>query len=82
MTTTNRFSRQAFGGGEAGERLACEALEAHMLTLTPGTLVCATGNYGVLGGRIIGRGAGLEFRIDTGDGLTWNVDARQIEVQS
>jgi L-asparaginase II len=80
--TTNRFSRQAFGGGIDGERLACEALESHMAALVPGTLVLATGAFGVVGGRIVGRGAGVEFKIDSGDGLTWNVDARHVEVQS
>lgn len=76
-----RFSRLAFGGGEAGEMAAQEALVAHEARLTPGTTVRVyRGNPEGATGTIIGERGGRMYAIDCGDGLTWEVESRNLEV--
>ena|ERR1700677_4681717 len=77
---TSRFHRDHFGGGETGERKAYEALLAHETKLRPGVRVRVyRGRQAGLVGTITGRhhrGYGL----DTGDGLHWEVESRNLEV--
>ena len=77
----SRFSRQAFGGGEAGERLAQEALAAYEARLVPGARVSVCrGNPEGSVGTIVAKRGGRRYAVDTGDGLTWEIESRNLEV--
>lgn len=78
----NRFSRLAFGGGEAGERAANEALVAHEARLVPGTRVRVyRGQPEGMVGVIVGERGGRRYAVDAGDGLGWEIESRNLEVQ-
>lgn len=73
--STNRFSRDAFGGGEEGERKAHAALVAHEATLLPGARVRVyRGPYEGMTGVVVGH------RVQTPDGLTWAIESRNLEL--
>ena len=81
--STNRFSRDRFGGGDAGERLACAALTAHKARLTPGTLVriYRGRSEGMTGTVESGRAPGVNtVYVDDGEGLHWIVEIQNLEV--
>lgn len=77
----NRFSRLAFGGGEAGEIAANEALVAHEAQLVPGAKVRVyRGNPEGLVGTIVEQADGRSFRINAADGLSWTIESRNLEL--
>lgn len=78
---TNRFSREAFGGGEAGERLAHEALLKHEALLLPGTSVRVyRGSPEGALGRVVAERGGRRLAVDFGDGLTSEIESRNLEL--
>ena len=80
--TTNRYSRDAFGGGEHGEDLANEALFAHEATLVVGVRVRAY-RGAELTGVIVELEPGFGGRsvvVRDGDGLRRVVETRNLEL--
>jgi hypothetical protein len=76
----SRFSGQAFGGGEAGELAAHEALVAHEAKLVPGTQVRVyRGKPEDAVGVIVAKCGGRRYAFDCGDGLRWEVESRNLE---
>jgi hypothetical protein len=79
--STSRFSRMAFGGGEAGELAAHRALVAHEALLVPGTRVRVyRGNPEGMTGVIVADVGGHRYSVDAGDGLGWEIESRNLEI--
>jgi hypothetical protein len=82
MKNTNRFSRHAFGGGETGELAANGALAAHHeRLLTPGTAV-RTYRGPSVSGVVVGQVPGRCLLVEDCDGLRWELETRNLEVQT
>lgn len=83
MGAENRFSRLAFGGGEAGETAAHKALLAHEATLVAGARVRVyRGNpSGMVGTVADGNAPGSRcvYVVDA-DGLRWAIESRNLEL--
>ncbi len=83
--TTNRFSRDRFGGGEQGEALAHKALLKHEASLVPGATVRVyRGNpAGMIGtiesGKIVN---GRSVAVIDADDLRWTIETRNLEIYS
>jgi len=76
----SRFSRELFGGDEAA---ADRALSTHERQLTPGTSVRVYRGRAVgLVGIIVGARGGRRYAVEGSDGLTWEVESRNLEVLS
>jgi hypothetical protein len=81
MATENKYSRLTFGGGEAGERAAQEALVAHEATMVPGARVrIYRGQPLGVEGTIVEERGGRRYAVDAGDGLTWEIESRNLEL--
>lgn len=75
---TNRFSVSNFNGDELA---AYNALVAHQLTLTVGSRVQSTnGRAGVTGVVTENREPGARVYVRDEDGLTWELEARNLEL--
>jgi len=79
----DKFSRLAFGGGEAGELAAQTALAAHEATLMPGTAVRVYRGNTHVSGIVQDRDCGgRRVVVRNADGLDWEIETRNLEVQS
>lgn len=77
----DKFSRLAFGGGEAGELAAHEALVAHENTLVPGASVRVyRGNTHVAGVVQERDCGGRRVVVRDSDGLDWECETRNLEL--
>ena len=77
----SKFSRLAFGGGEAGELAAEQALAAHESALVAGVHVRVyRGQPEGMTGVCEGHCGGRSYRVRAADGLGWEIESRNLEL--